>query len=241
MSVGSQLGRWVAAAAAACMLAAPAPAAADPSCPLQNEPITAVNRDQLEVSMLCLTNAHRADAGLPALALDTRLAGAARGHAEDMVSRDYFDHVSPEGADSDDRAAAFGYPGGVGENIAYTSERTIRALFNAWRNSTGHNENMLDPGYLAAGIGLAVGRPGGSGITGVQMFGTAPANGSQDPDSEGDEESGASSVRCMEARRALRAKRRAYRKAPWVSSASTIKRLRSKMRAAKRRADAACA
>ena len=83
--------------------------------------------------------------GLAPVALDTRLRGASRAHSVDMVARNYFDHTSPDGAGPDDRAAAAGYPGVVGENIAYNSVGTIRVLFEAWRDSPGHEQNMLDP------------------------------------------------------------------------------------------------
>ncbi len=236
-------------AAIACALFLPGAARADgpagqTACTLQDEPVSALNRDQLETSLLCLTNSFRAQMGLAPVALDTRLGTASRAHSEDMVARNYFDHRNPEGAGPDQRAVAAGYPGSIGENIAYSSRGTIRVLFENWRDSPGHEQNMLDPYYVAVGIGLAVGRPGGTGITGGQLFGTSAANtaqtgvaGSPKKDA-GDKAS--DSAKCEAARRALNSKRSAYRKAPWASSAATIKRLRAQMRKAKRRQAQAC-
>jgi hypothetical protein len=159
-----------------------------------------------------------------------------------MVARNYFEHTSPEGDGPADRGAAAGYPGDVGENIAYNSVGTIRVLFEAWRDSPGHEQNMLDPSYAAVGIGIAVGRPGGGGITGGQLFGTSPADTSETGVAEEADGAGKTpnSAKCEAARRALVSKRNAYRKAPWVTSPAKIKRLRADIRKAKRRYDKAC-
>jgi hypothetical protein len=47
------------------------------------------------------------------------------------------------------------------------------AFFTLWRNSAGHNANMLDERYTVAGMGFALGSPerGVGGLTGTQMFG----------------------------------------------------------------------
>ena len=206
--------------------------------------MSAANRAELETSLLCLTNSYRAEMGLAPVGLDTRLGAASRAHSEDMVARNYFEHTNPEGAGPDERAAAAGYPGEVGENIAYSSVGTIRVLFEAWRDSPGHEQNMLDPSYRAVGIGLAVGRPGGGGITGAQLFGTSPANTSETGVAGAvrkDAGVASGSAKCEAAYRILVSKRNAYRKAPWVSSLAKIKRLRAQMRKAKRRYDRACA
>ncbi|CAN5456929.1 hypothetical protein BH20ACT15_BH20ACT15_15710 [soil metagenome] len=71
-------------------------------------PINSLNRAQLDDSLLCLTNAHRVQSGVAPVALDTRLAVAARAHSEDMVARNYFDPARPPVATRDrrDRAAS---------------------------------------------------------------------------------------------------------------------------------------
>ena len=133
----------------------------------------------MERSLLCLTNLHRARNGLGALKRDTRLGAAARAHSADMVARNYFDHFTPEGTSPSDRARAAGYPGGAGENLAALGGgATAFALFDGWRRSAGHNQNMLNPPYVTAGMGVAPGFPGrpGVGATGTQMFGFAAAN-----------------------------------------------------------------
>lgn len=167
------------AAAAGIWAAAPGTAVAQQQCLFQGLGVSAATVNKVERSLLCLTNLHRARNGVGALKRDTRLGAAARAHSADMVARDYFDHVSPEGTTPSDRARAAGYPGGAGENIAALGGgATAFTMFDGWRGSQGHNENMLNGPYETAGMGIApgaFGRPG-SGATGTQDFGFAPAN-----------------------------------------------------------------
>lgn len=66
-----------------------------------------------------LTNRERGRAGLPPLATDPLLAGAAQAHSADMVARAFYSHTSPEGTQPWDRAAAAGARRrSIGENIA---------------------------------------------------------------------------------------------------------------------------
>jgi uncharacterized protein YkwD len=55
---------------------------------------------------LNLTGVRRA----PPLAFDTRLIAAARGHSQDMASRGYFAHFTPEGVGPQQRIRAAGFP-----------------------------------------------------------------------------------------------------------------------------------
>jgi uncharacterized protein YkwD len=169
----------IAAAAAASAIALPAAlpgsAAAAPECLYQGG--GTADAAKLERSLFCLTNLHRHRHGIPLLSIDTRLAKAARGHSDDMVARDYFSHVSPEGKGPFERSQAVGYPGGAGENIAALGTPFPLFLFDTWRGSDAHNANMLDPDFTAGGFGIAVRTPGGGpGITGTQMFGFTRAN-----------------------------------------------------------------
>ena len=51
------------------------------------------------------------------LAFHPKLIASARAHSADMLARNYFAHVNPEGKDPTARGAAQGYADGVGENI----------------------------------------------------------------------------------------------------------------------------
>jgi uncharacterized protein YkwD len=160
-------------------LIAPGSAFAQGQCLFQGEKLAGPSAGKVERSLFCLTNLHRIRNGLPALRRDTRLGAAARAHSADMIARDYFDHFAPDGSGPSERARAAGYPGGAGENIAANGTGSAFSLFDQWRNSDGHNGNMLGDGYESAGFGVAPGFPGSSGggaVTGTQMFGGAPAN-----------------------------------------------------------------
>ncbi len=89
------------------------------------------------------------------IAYNTQLAAVAQAHAADMEARRYFDHASPEGARSSDRAAAVGIPAcGIGENIAQGQKSSAQA-FNGWMTSGPHRRNMENPRMASYGLGRA--------------------------------------------------------------------------------------
>ena len=193
---------------------APASASAAEGCAFQELQASDKNQDKVERSLFCLTNLHRFRNGVATLKIDTRLATAARAHSADMTARGFFDHFSDpnnkEGTGPSARAAAFGYPFGAGENIATNTEGTALKLFQQWRDSPGHNQNMLGANYPAAGMGVSPQccPAGGGGVTGTQMFGVGPADTSDDA-----LDLYASSSRCAGSLESLILKREARRRA----------------------------
>ncbi|AQS71182.1 CAP domain-containing protein [Streptomyces pactum] len=116
-----------------------------------------------------LTNRERTRAGLPALAVDTRLARAAQAHSADMVARDFYSHTDPDGGEPWDRAAAAGATRRtVGENIA-CGPRCPADVVEGWMNSPGHRANILKADFTHIGVGLAGG--GRAGTYWTQLFG----------------------------------------------------------------------
>jgi uncharacterized protein YkwD len=103
-----------------------------------------------------LVNAARADAGCGALTADARLAAAAQGHSDDMAAQGYFSHTSLDGRSFADRVRAAGYPNPGGENIAQ-GQRSAQAVHDAWMNSQGHRDNILNCGFTTIGVGLHAG------------------------------------------------------------------------------------
>lgn len=75
---------------------------------------------------------------------------AARWHAQNMIDLNYFAHYEPNGRDPFTRMRAFGYPG-LAENASYGS--ASKTAFCQWKNSAGHNKNMLGASYTTTGIG----------------------------------------------------------------------------------------
>lgn len=99
-----------------------------------------------------LTNLKRARAGCGALRVEPELQTAAQLHSKDMVDRKYFSHTSPEGTGPGDRAAAQGYRGWSGENIA-AGYPTPAAVVRAWMSSAGHRANILNCRSTSTGVG----------------------------------------------------------------------------------------
>jgi uncharacterized protein YkwD len=143
-------------AALSVLLLAPAGAQARATCPAEQTALTSANGAQAGDAIFCLTNQVRASYGLPAFRRDVRLDAAALLHSQDMDTRHFFAHVTPDGLTPSDRAAAQGYTTGAGENIAQGFP-TPTAVVLAWMASAGHCRNILgsarDIGIGASGAG----------------------------------------------------------------------------------------
>ncbi len=101
--------------------------------------------------LLALVNAYRQAHDLPALAVSDALTAAAAAHTADMAARGYFAHTSPEGGRLEDRLAAAGYRFRfAAENLAGGQETPAEVL-QSWRDSPGHDANLLSPAARAAG------------------------------------------------------------------------------------------
>lgn len=88
----------------------------------------------------------------PALAWNGRLAAAAAAHSADMAARDYFAHVSPDGATLAERVDAQGYAwSALAENIA-AGQRSIDEVVSGWIDSDGHCANVMNPALRDVGM-----------------------------------------------------------------------------------------
>ncbi|MBO3804013.1 MAG: PKD domain-containing protein, partial [Candidatus Brockarchaeota archaeon] len=115
-------------------------------------------------NFLVLINQYRQENGVAPLKVSSALTTAAQRHSEDMAAHNYFSHESLDGRTPIDRmrAAGYTYDTAWGENIAAgyywrggSYSYTAEDVFENWRNSPGHNANMLNPNYVVIGIGLA--------------------------------------------------------------------------------------
>ena len=121
--------------------------------------------------MLDAVNNERNKEGVAPLTWCRNLASSSTAHAKDMAKRGYFEHDTPEGIDPTGRAETSGYGGGSGENIAVLQKSVVEVM-DAWMNSQGHRENILESSYNHFGFGIARGRyDGSSGFFWVQNFG----------------------------------------------------------------------
>jgi uncharacterized protein YkwD len=202
----------------------------------------------VEAATLCLLNGERADRGLAALTLNAQLAQAALGHARDMVEQGYFSHDSADGRSMTDRVRATGYiPKDaswiVGENLAWGSGAlaTPRAIANAWMNSEGHRENILNGRFREIGFGIVLGTPKSpdTGATYANEFGArgdggGGAAGAGEPEAAAPPSSAPTTARKIPSRRALSQRRRACGKLAPRRARACRARVARKARAAQR-------
>jgi uncharacterized protein YkwD len=163
-------------------LAAPNPPAAIGACPDAALAAAPDDLDRMQAATLCLVNQERARVGLGALADQPQLDRAAAEHAADMLARDFFDHVTPDGLTPLDRVTADGYLSGartyvVGENLALaTGDASPARMVAAWMGSPHHRANILRREFRDSGIAVAASVPASDrdGLPGglyVQEFG----------------------------------------------------------------------
>ena len=113
-------------------------------------PRPAAALDGEENAFLGLINQYRAANGLGELSLND----ASRWMSADMGANNYFSHTDSLGRDPFTRMAAFGYTYNTwkGENLAAGVD-SAQAAFNLWKDSPGHNANMLNGNFHVIGIG----------------------------------------------------------------------------------------
>lgn len=142
-----------------------APAPVTPAAPVSPVPAPAMSAaSALEIRALALINAERAKKGLKPLVLDSLLLQAARMHSQNMATRDFFNHVSPDGKTANERLKVLGLHGwkAMGENIAYNMgyEDPVAFAVEKWMESPLHRQNMLSPMWTSSAIGIATAADG---------------------------------------------------------------------------------
>jgi len=136
---------------------------------------------EAEDYLLNLVNEVRQEYGSPMLANEPLLVRVARGHSWEMISLDYFSHYSPlpERETPLMRAAEAGLTETwIGENIgieyssaAYDWRTLTNGLFEGLMNSPPHRENILDPDFNYAGMGIVYSEHDGmNGLHLTQVF-----------------------------------------------------------------------
>jgi len=153
------------------------PATQPPIRPTAQPPIRptaqpAADTSSAEQAVIDLSNAYRAQSGLPPLARDESIMSIARSRSADMVARGYFGHNDPvTGAlMAKPQVLALGY-GRAGENIYWsgTSLTNLPSQSVDWfMGDPPHRANILNSGYTAIGVGIVW---NGLGWTLTQNFG----------------------------------------------------------------------
>lgn len=105
--------------------------------------------------LLSSTNQQRSANGVGSLALNSQLNNAAQAKANDMVSRNYWSHNTPDGEEPWVFINNTGYKYlKAGENLAYGFPDSASTV-NGWMNSPSHKANMLDGAFTEVGFGFA--------------------------------------------------------------------------------------
>ena len=100
---------------------------------------------EMEEEVVRLVNEERAKYGLEPLQIDENLMQSSRTKSNDMATKNYSDHIDPNGY--------IMYKDlNVGENIAFGFSNGNGAI-NWWLNSKTHRENILNPDYKYIGVG----------------------------------------------------------------------------------------
>ena len=141
-----------------------------------NSKATTISVDDAEKTVFCLTNDERTSRGLAAYTWNSKIATAARKHADAAVAQKWWvngadPHVNPIGNTTPtSRVLAEGYcPSGsyrIHENVYWAwgnpvsfAATTPRDAVTWWMNSSGHRANILDSGLRELGVGVAKGAP----------------------------------------------------------------------------------
>lgn len=108
-------------------------------------------------SVLTLTNQSRKESGVKAVGYSLALERAAQDKANDMLTKQYFAHNSPDGKTPWDFIKKHGYQYlSAGENLAvhFFDDHSLQ---EAWMNSPGHRANILNGNFEEMGVGIARG------------------------------------------------------------------------------------
>jgi uncharacterized protein YkwD len=133
-----------------------APQSVDDVAPADNA--VSYSAEPEECKFLGIINQYRKDKGLGTLTISVTLSAAAEYHSADMAKKNYFSHTLANGTTWSQNIANFGYPSDSSraENIA-AGRGTAEDVFQQWKESAGHNANMLSPKFNAIGIGRVAG------------------------------------------------------------------------------------
>ncbi len=107
--------------------------------------------------LLDLTNQKRVENGLSPLTMSNELSKAAEAKGQDMFSKNYWAHNSPDGL------TPWVFIKGAGYDYVYAGENLARGftsaseVVDAWMQSPGHRENMLSPNYKEIGFSIQSG------------------------------------------------------------------------------------
>lgn len=134
-------------------------------------------------AIIGLTNTERTGAGFAPLTHSDALSSAAQEKALDMIAKQYFAHVAPDGTDIAALAQKYDYAYlNIGENLALGDFHSSPEVVTGWMNSPGHRANILNKEFTEIGVAAVEGTWKGERVWfAVQEFGR-PASACPAPD-----------------------------------------------------------
>ncbi len=121
-----------------------------------------------------LVNIERTSRGLKPYRTESKLGASAQLKVDDMIAKNYFEHVSPSGQSVSDLVRKTGYEYiAIGENLAKGDFASASALVKAWMDSPGHRANILSEKFVDIGVAIGTATEDGQLIIyAIQHFGS---------------------------------------------------------------------
>ncbi|MEQ1718863.1 MAG: CAP domain-containing protein [Hyphomicrobium sp.] len=102
------------------------------------------SRTQLDAQMARdLVNAYRKEKGLKPLKLNPELTEAAKNHSRDLAKWDRISHYGSDGSNPWDRVKRSGYKARLAAENVGTGQIDFSEVMKGWKDSPGHNKNLL--------------------------------------------------------------------------------------------------
>ena len=90
-----------------------------------------------------LINCYRKEKGLKPLKLNPELTEAAKGHSRDLAKWDRISHYGSDGSNPWDRVKRSGYKARLAAENVGTGQIDFNEVMKGWKDSPGHNKNLL--------------------------------------------------------------------------------------------------
>ena len=90
-----------------------------------------------------LINTYRQQNGLKPLRLNAELTSAAKSHSRDLAKWDRISHYGSDGSTPWDRVKRSGYKARLAAENVGTGQTTFSEVLRGWKESEGHNKNLL--------------------------------------------------------------------------------------------------
>ena len=101
-----------------------------------------------------LINQYRRDKGLKPLKLNAELTKAAKAQARDLARWDRISHYGSDGSNPWDRVKRAGYKARLAAENVGTGQISFQEVLRGWKDSPGHNKNLLISDAEHMGIAL---------------------------------------------------------------------------------------